>query len=172
MRSSRWLGLLPCLVLAYPGVSLALDARKAMYVGGTIHTLPDGAEGKTQITNPVAFVFIAENAATLSFPWTSIQDLEYGRQVSRRGKAAALKSALGVLSRGQKHYVTITYNDHVGREQVAVFQLGTEVVGATIKALKERSGKPLACQDQEAATQLAGACDSVLEAGSAEGTKK
>jgi hypothetical protein len=45
-------------------------------------------------------------------------------------------------------------------------------VGATIKALKERSGKPLACQDQEAATQLAGACDSVLEVGSAEGTKK
>jgi len=77
-----------------------------------------------------------------------------------------------VLSRGQKHYVTITYNDHVGREQVAVFQLGTEVVGATIKALKERSGKPLACQNQEAATQLAGACDSVLEAGNAEGTKK
>ena len=54
-------------------------------------------------------------------------------------EAAALKSALGVLSRGPRHYVTITYNDHMGREQVAVFQLGTEVVGATIRALKENS---------------------------------
>ena len=172
MRSSRWLALLPCLVLSTPGVCLALDPRKALYVGGTLHSFPDEAEGKSQISNPNAFVFIAEKGATLSFPWTSIQDLEYGRRVSRRGKTAALKSALGVLSRGQKHYVTITYNDHVGREQVAVFQFGTEIVRATLAALKEKSGKPLVCQDQEAATQVVDACDSVLVPESAEAPKK
>jgi hypothetical protein len=79
-----------------------------MYVGGTLDRLPDQAEGKTEISNPNAFVFIAEKGATLSFPWTSIQDLEYGRRVSRRGKTAALKSALAAFSRGKKHYVTIT----------------------------------------------------------------
>ena len=172
MRRSRWLALLPCLVLSAPGVCLALGPRKAMYVGGTLDRLPDEAEGKTEISNPNAFVFIAEKGATLSFPWTSIQDLEYGRRVSRRGKTAALKSALAAFSRGQKHYVTITYNDHVGREQVAVFQFGTEIVRATLTALKEKSGKPLVCQDQEAATQVAGACDSVLAAESAEAAKK
>lgn len=172
MRGSRWLALLACLVLSVPGVSLALDTRKALYVGGTLSSFPDGAEGKSQISNPKAFVFIAEKGATLSFPWTSIQDLEYGRQVSRRGKTAALKSALAVFSRGQKHYVTITYHDHAGREQVAVFQFGTEIVRATLTALKEKSGKPLVCQDQEAAAQVAGACDSVLAAeAAAEGRK-
>jgi hypothetical protein len=60
----------------------------------------------------------------------------------------------------------------VGREQVAVFQFGTEIARATLTALKEKSGKPLVCQDQEAATQVAGACDSVLAAESAEAAKK
>jgi len=143
-----------------------------MYVAGTLHSFPDGAEGKSQISNSNAFVFIAEKGATLSFPWSSIQDLEYGRHVSRRGKTAALKSALGVFSRGQKHFVTITYNDHVGREQVAVFQFGTEIVRATLVALKEKSGKPLVCQDQEAAARVGGACDSVLAPESAEAAKK
>jgi hypothetical protein len=172
MRSSRWLALMPCLVLSAPGVCLAVDARKALYVGGTLHDLPDKAEGKTQITNPNAFVFIAQKGATLSIRWTSIQDLEYGRRVSRRGKTAALKSALAVFSRGEKHYVTITYNDHVGREQVAAFEFGSEIVRPTLAALKEKSGKPLVCQDQEAAAQVAAACDSVLPAESAEAAKK
>jgi hypothetical protein len=172
MSRSRWLALLPCLVLSAPGVCLGLDSRKAMYVGGTAYGLTDGAEGKTAISGPKAFVFIAEKGGTLSFPWTSVQDLEYGRRVSRRGKAAALKSALGVLSRGEKHYVTITYRDHVDREQVAVLQLGTEIARATLLALKEKSGRPLVCQDPEAATQAGGACDSVLPAESAEAAKK
>ncbi len=172
MRSSRWLALLPCLVLAAPGVCLALDPRKAMYVGGTAYNLPDASEGKTQISGPQAFVFIAEKGATLSFPWTSIQDLEYGRRLSRRGKTAALKSALGVFSRGEKHYVTITYNDQVGREQVAAFQFGTEIARATLLALKQKSGKPLVCQDQETAAQAGGACDSVLPAEGADAAKK
>ncbi len=172
MRSSRWLPFLLCLVLSAPGVCLALDPRKAMYVGGTAYGLPDESEGKTQITGPQAFVFIAEKGATLSFPWTSIQGLEYGRRVSRSGKAAALKSALGVFSRGQKHYVTITYRDHVDREQVVVFQFGAEVARPTLLALKQKSAKPLVCQDQEAAAQLGGACDSVLAPESAEAAKK
>ncbi len=172
MRSSRWLAFLLCLVLSAPGVCLALDARKAMYVGGTAYGLPDGSEGKTQITGPQAFVFIAEKGATLSFPWNSIQGLEYGRRVSRSGKAAALKSAFGVLSRGEKHYVTVTYRDHVDREQVVIFQFGTEVARPTLVALKQKSGKPLVCQDQEAAGQLGGACDSVLPPESVEAAKK
>jgi hypothetical protein len=143
-----------------------------MYVGGTLDRLPDGAEGKSEIGNPAAFVFIAEKGATLSFPWASIQDLEYGRRVSRRGKTAALKSALAALSRGQKHFVTITYKDHMGREQVVVLQFGSEIVRATLVALKEKSGRPLVCQDAPAATQAAGACDSVLAAESGEADKK
>jgi hypothetical protein len=172
MRSSRWLALLPCLVLSAPGVCLGLDARKALYVGGTAHGMNNEADGKTEISGPKAFVFIAEKGGTVSFPWTSIQDLEYGRRVSRRGKTAALRSALNVFSRGQKHYVTITYRDHVDREQVAVFQLGTDIVRSTLVALKQKSGKPLVCQDQETAVQAAGACDSVLPPESAEASAK
>ena len=172
MRRLRSPALLLCFVLGSPGVSLAVDPRKAVYVGGTAYGLSDGAEGKTQITGPKAFVFIAEKGGTLSFPWTSIQELEYGRRASRHGKAAALKSALGVFSRGEKHYVTVTYRDHVDREQVAVLQLGTEIARPTIVALKERSGKPLVCQDQEAAAQVGGACDSVLPPESADAAKK
>jgi hypothetical protein len=172
MRLSRWLALVPCLALSFPGVCLALDPRKALYVGGTAYGFAGEAEGKTQITGPQAFVFIAEKGGTVSFPWASVQGLEYGRRVSRTGKTAALKSALGVFSRGEKHYVTITYRDHVDREQVAIFQFGTETARPTLLALKQKSGRPLVCQDQEAAAQLGGACDSVLAPESADAAKK
>ena len=53
-----------------------------------------------------------------------------------------------------------------------MFQFGTEMARPTLLALKQKSGKPLVCQDQEAAAQVGGACDSVLPPESAEAAKK
>ncbi len=164
MRKSCLIAPVLCLLLSAPEVCLALGPQKAMYVAGTLRDFPDKAEGKRQITNPNALVFIAEKGATLSIRWTSIQELEYGRRAPRSGKKAAVMKAISVFSRGPKHFVTITYRDHVDREQVVLFEFGDEIIRPTLTALREKSRKPLACQDQEAAAQAGGACDSVLVA--------
>ena len=164
MRHSRLIAPVLCLLVSAPDVCLALGPRKAMYVTGTLRGLPDKAEGKRDITNPNALVFIAEKGATLSIRWASIQELEYGRRAPRGGRTAAVMKALSVFSRGPKHFVTITYRDHVDKEQVVLFEFGDEIIRPTLTALREKSRKPLVCQDQEAASQAGGACDSVLVA--------
>jgi hypothetical protein len=163
MRDSRVVAFLLCLALLAPGVCLALGPRRAMYVGGTLSGIPDKVEGKSDITNVNALVFIgAKGGTTVVVPWASIQELEYGRRIPERWKASKLKSVFGLLSRGKKHYVTITYKNAVGVDQAAVFEFGDEIVRPTVATLKTKSGKPLVCQGNEASLQMGGACDSVL----------
>lgn len=173
MRDCRVVALLLCAALSAPDVCLALGPRRAMYVGGTLLGLPDRVEGKSDITNVNALVFIGEKrGTTVVVPWASIQELEYGPRVPSRWKASKLQSVIGRLSRGRKHYVTITYKNAVGADQAVVFEFGEEIVRPTVAALKAKSGKPLACQGEEAALPMGGACDSVLAIENDEGKKK
>lgn len=152
-----------CGLLVVPELSWALGSRKAMYIGGTLPGLPEKAEGKVDITGTNEMVFVAEKGATrIAVPWASIQDLEYGQRVSRRWKTAIFLSVFALFSRGRKHNVTITYKDSAGVDQAAVFEFGKEIIRPTLAALKAKSGKPLACQDEEAVKQMGGTCDSVL----------
>lgn len=163
MRRSRPIAALLLIALAAPELCWALGSRKAMYAGGTLPGLPEKAEGKVDITNTAEMVFIADKGGTrIAVPWTSVADLEYGQRVSRRWKTAIFLSVFALFSRGRKHYVTITYKDPAGTDQAAVFEFGKEIIRPTIAALKARSGIPLACQDEEAAKQMGGTCDSVL----------
>jgi hypothetical protein len=50
----------------------------------------------------------------------------------------------------RKHYVTIGYKDDQGKEQVAVFELGKDIVRITLPILEARSGKKIEYQDEEA----------------------
>ena len=54
--------------------------------------------------------------------------------------------------------VTITYKDGAGTEQAAVFEFGKDVYRTALAALKAKSGKQIACQDEEAKKQYGGGC--------------
>ena len=49
-----------------------------------------------------------------------------------------------------RHFVTIGYKDDEGKEQVAVFELGKDIIRTTLPILEARSGKKIEYQDEEA----------------------
>jgi hypothetical protein len=54
------------------------------------------------------------------------------------------------LSKKRKHYLTIAYTDQAGVEQVAILELGKDIVRETLPVMKARSGVEIVYQDEEA----------------------
>lgn len=155
-----------CIASFASGPAWALDPRKAMYVGGTVSSLPSGGvEGSLDCSAAAAIFFVAAKSGTnVAVQWKAIQDLEYGPQVPARWKAAKSMTSLPsfLSKKGRKHYVTIGYKDFAGADQAVVFELGDELIRHTLGALKDKSGKPLTCQDELAGKELGDICSSVL----------
>lgn len=55
-----------------------------------------------------------------------------------------------LFSKKRKHYLTVGYKDGDGKEQVAVFELGKDIVRTTLAVVETRSGKKIEYQDEEA----------------------
>jgi hypothetical protein len=54
------------------------------------------------------------------------------------------------MSKKKKHFVTIGYKDENDKDQVAVFELGKDIVRTTLPILETRSGKKMEYQDAKA----------------------
>jgi hypothetical protein len=160
------IAILLCFAALASGLAWALDPNKAMYVGGTVSSLPPGrVEGSLDCGGAAAMFFVAaKSGANVAVQWKAIQDLEYGPQVPARWKAAKSMTSLPsfLSKKGRKHYVTIGYKDFAGADQAVVFELGDAITRRTLTALKDRSGKPLTCQDEVAGKELGNICSSVL----------
>lgn len=135
--------------LAQPGL-LALDSKKAQYIGGTVSSLKEKAEGHLSTAGEDAVTFTPKNATPLSIPYAGISELEYGQKAGRRVGMAILISPLALFSKKRKHYLTISYTDAAGKDQAAVFELGKDIVRTTLKILETRSGKDIQFQDEDA----------------------
>lgn len=57
---------------------------------------------------------------------------------------------LSLLSKKRKHYLTIAFKDESGMDQVAIFELGKDIVRTTLPIVETRSGKKIEYQDEEA----------------------
>jgi hypothetical protein len=55
-----------------------------------------------------------------------------------------------LFSKKRNHYLTISWMDGSGKEQVAVIELGKDIVRSTLPVVKTRSGKEIVFQDEEA----------------------
>jgi len=140
----------------------AVDGRKAAYMGGT-HPAYSGAkdpiEGVLNTGLEEALVLTPEKidyaGQELRIPYNKMIDLEYGQKAGRRvGLAAGLAviSLVGVValfSKKRRHYLTIGYYDDSGKEQVAVFELGKDIVRTGLTIIETRSGKKIEYQDEE-----------------------
>lgn len=65
----------------------------------------------------------------------------------------ALLGPIGLVtlfSKKRKHFLTVGYKDAEGMDQVAVFELGKDIVRTTLPIIEKRSGKTLEYQDDEA----------------------
>ena len=157
-----------CLILSllFPSVAFAgLNSKKAAYQGGTTKEkdfpgAKDAVEGtlNTNDENELQFAYtLKKQKRTYSIPYNQFQDIEYGQKAGRRVGAAIatgiLLSPVGLFmlfSKKRKHFITIGYVDGEGKEQVAVFELGKDIVRTTLPILEARSGKKIVYQDEEA----------------------
>jgi hypothetical protein len=147
-----------------PSLALAVDSKGASYFGGTAQIFKDAKEpvdGRLDTKNDEALIFFADDKPfrgdKLTIPYAQIIDLEYGQKAGRRvGAAVATTVLLGpiglltLFSKKRKHFLTIGYKDAADKDQVAVLELGKDIVRITLPIVETRSGKKVEYQDEEA----------------------
>lgn len=131
----------------------AVDGDKAMYVGGTVPSITEKAEGTFSTKSDSVVAFDAGKKGSATIPYAAITDLEYGQKAGRRVAVAVLVSPLALFSKKRNHFLTITYKDSADKEQAGVFELGKDIVRTTLKVLEVRTGKEITLQDEEACKQ-------------------
>lgn len=152
--------------LLFNSVTFAgVDSKKAAYQGGTTKDkdFPGSKDPVEGILNTgdeklLKFEYVLNKSPKVySIPYDQILDIEYGQKAGRRVGAsiatALLISPLGLFmlfSKKRKHFVTIGYKSLEGKEEVAVFELGKDIVRTTLPILEARSGKKIEYQDEEA----------------------
>ena len=157
-----------CLILSLlmPSIAFAgLGSDRAAYQGGTTKDkdfpgVQKAVEGylNTGDENELKFEYsLNKRKNVYSIPYKQILDIEYGQKAGRRVGAsvatAILISPVGLFmlfSKKRKHFITIGYTDAAAKEQVAVFELGKDIVRTTLPILEARSGKKIIYQDEEA----------------------
>jgi hypothetical protein len=130
-----------------------LDRKKALYIGGTVPGMKEQTEGTSSTSDEKVFVFTykdGDKEAKLIVPYARINDLEYGQKAGRRIGLAVTVSPWLLLSKKRQHFLTIGYQDENDKQQVAVFELGKEIVRVTLASIEARTGKKIDYQDDEA----------------------
>jgi hypothetical protein len=144
--------------------ALAVGSKDAAYFGGTLTVFgnpKDPVEGRLDTSNEQALTFAAFKkdfaGKSFSIPYEKVADLEYGQKAGRRVGAAVgttvLLGPIGLLSlfsKKRKHYLTVGFKDEQGKDQVAVLELGKDIVRTTLAIVQTRSGKQIEYQDDEA----------------------
>lgn len=131
---------------------LAVDGKKAMYVGGTIsHQVKEATEGKFDTSAEDRVTFTPDKTkVTHAIYYNTVTELEYGQKAGRRVAVGLLVSPLALFSKKRKHYLTIDYKDAEGKDQAVVFELGKDIVRTTLAIIEARTGKTIQYQDEEA----------------------
>jgi hypothetical protein len=127
---------------------LAAPADRVEHVGGTVAGVPRG-RGAVDLTDGRALVF-RSGAFDLKIAYDSVNQLEYGQQVSRRYGMAVVISPLLLLAKKRQHYLTIGYTDETGAQQALVFKVDKRSVRSVLAGLEARTGRRVEYQDTEA----------------------
>ena len=131
-----------------PAIAGELGGR-AQIVGGTVNGLSASANGKVRTTDPDAFVFVT-SATTLRIPYSRINLVEYGQDVSRRVVLAWVVSPIFLLSKAHKHFITVGYTDDEGKQQALVLKVDKGLVRSALATLEARTGRAVTYQDENA----------------------
>ena len=137
---------------------LAVSASNddAKYYGGTFVEFKNAkgpVDGHLVATDENALQFKYMSNQMISIPYAKFIDIEYGQKSGRRvGAAVASTILLGpigllfLMSKKQKHFVTIGFKDDADKEQVAVFEVDKDAVRTLLPILGARSGKKVIYQ--------------------------
>ena len=151
-------------VLFMEQLAFAVGSKDAAYFGGTVAVFGDPkepVEGRLDTSSESIMVFTAKDSKlagkAVSIQWNRITDIEYGQKAGRRVGAAVgttiLLGPIGLLSlfsKKRKHFLTVGFKDDADKDQVAVIELGKDIVRTTLAVVQTRSGKQVEYQDDEA----------------------
>lgn len=143
-------------VAAFALPAFAVKKGQAKFMGGTIKTIAEKAEGPIDLTNEKRMTFVPKNGAILEIPWDRVSQLEYGQNVARRWRSAILLSPLALFSKSRKHFVTITYQDKDKAEQAVVLEFDNDDIRMVLASLKARTLQTIVMQDEEAKKEQGG----------------
>jgi len=127
----------------------AVRGDEAMYVGGTITSIPEKTEGRLLLDDSAALKFTSKKG-DLSITYTKVSSIEYGQKAGRRVGVALAVSPLALFSKKRKHYVTIGFADEAGKNQGAVLEVSKSNVRSLLTTLETRSGKQVEFESEEA----------------------
>ncbi len=152
--------------LMFGTISVFASSDSASYYGGTVAAFKDAKKeikGHLITKDENALQFIYQKDQMISIPYANFIDIEYGQKSGRRvGAAVATTILLGpigllaLLSKKQKHFVTIGFKDDAGKEQVAIFKIDKNMVRTFLPILEARSGKKVEYQSKSAEKKATG----------------
>jgi len=144
------------LSLALGSTLVALDGKKAMYVGGTITTkLAEKTEGRLNTDDETNLIFIPDKGEPVPMPYARIKSFEYGQRASFRTKTAIFVSPFSLFSKSRRHFYSFLFDDADGKEQGIILQVGKDLVRPLKMVIEVRTGKELTYQDEEAKKNFA-----------------
>ncbi len=169
MRHKRPVAILLVIALCAPlPLYAGLDSKKAAFQGGTekdkyFAGAKEAVVGYLDLSGETEMKFNytmgkSKTSQVYSVPYEQIIDLEYGQKAGRRVGAAIataiLISPVGLFllfSKKRKHFVTIGYRrPESTTDEVAVFELGKNIIRVSLATIEARSGKKIEYQDEEA----------------------
>jgi len=130
------------LTAAEPGV-------KAQFVGGTVSGISSHCGARLDLTGTESLHFRC-GKTELEIPYSKVNTVEYGQNVSRRYAAAILISPVLLLSKSRKHFVTLGYVDPAGKQQALVIRVDKGDIRSVLIGLEARTGRRVEYQDGEA----------------------
>jgi len=132
-----------------------VDRGEAMYVGGTIASLPEGTMGRLETTSDKVLAF-QSSKGNFEIHYENVTSLEYGQKAGRRLAVALTITIWALLSKKRKHFVTIGYTDANDKPQGVVIEIPKGTVKSTITILEVRSGKKVEYESEEARKHVHG----------------
>jgi hypothetical protein len=137
----KTVALLLLLALAMPAFALpgfALEGTDAVYTGGTLAQLKEGAEGKLDLTHGSGLQFVSAGV-TYEIPYERIESYEHSNEVAvHLGIVAHVVVSL-VKKRWRNHFVRISFTDVANLHQVAVFEIPKSLPMVLMPALIARA---------------------------------
>jgi hypothetical protein len=151
MAHRRLIAIPVLLAFVAQGQLLAVDGKKAMYVGGTRTDIKEAAEGMFDVSNETEMAFTPDKTKVRhTIAYSEVTELEYGQKAGRRVAVGLLVSPIALFSKKRRHYLTINFKDGAGKDQAVVFELGKDMVRTTLAIIEARTGKQIQYQDEEA----------------------
>lgn len=121
----------------------------AELIGGTLPGFAAKSSAQVDLRNTDALLLRSGHDEVV-IPYSKINSLEYGQNVSRRYVAAVLVSPVFLLSKSRKHFVTVGYTDSEGRQQALVFRVSKGDIRPVLAGLEARTGRRVEYQDDNA----------------------